>query len=199
MTPEQAAATEMFRHNLLAHDPDYSLWMTGEYGQTYRPAPGGLEAIAPIKYREGGGIGFESRMRPKDMTQIIHSHPIGPNGGRTDFPSPADYLATYIHSRGNTGKLEGSMLYHVLSDTFYGWKAKLNPDTGAPEYHRLRNPYRMDPPRIVDKCIQSEAYRTLPGPDSLRRGISGNRAAPVAAGLAPDPDAERAPAAGRMG
>ena len=159
MTPEQAAATTLFKRNLEAFDPSGFLRGIGEFGQAFRPEGGGMTANTDIHYMLGGAMFMPPGSYRPETSQVIHSHPVEPSH-INNYPSDADYYAAYFGSKGNGGNLKGETMYHPESGKFYYYEPKLNA-FGSPEFHELVNPYDMGQPTGT-----FETHRPLPDVES---------------------------------
>jgi hypothetical protein len=159
MTPDQAAASQLFRQNLNAVDPTGVLRRRGGFGQAYSRFGNHMVANSPMRHEPGGSVNVPPRYHAPGTTQIIHSNP-GPGGP----PSAADYFSAYVQSLGGHHGVQVEMLYHHGEDKFYGYDGKADPATGQPSFHELVNPYDMGAPRTG-----AESLRKLPDPGAYRR------------------------------
>lgn len=155
MTREQAAAAHLFKQNLEAVDPARTLRAQGEFGQAYRTIGENVVANTPLHYEQGGQVTVPPRSHLPGTNYIIHSHPPTHPG----FPTDSDYYSAYIQSQGNRNSVKGEMVYDVAKDKFYGYQGRLHPETNAPAYHELVNPFDTGPMPPV-----AESIKPLPDP-----------------------------------
>lgn len=160
MTPEQAAATTLFKNNMEAFDPTGLLRAAGEFGQSYRPEAGGVAANADLHYMTGGAMYMPAASFRPETSQMIHSHPNDP-GHKNDYPSDADHYHAYLATKGNGGNLKGETFYHPGSDKFYWYEPKLEPGAFYPKFYELVNPYAQPP-----HTGSLEGHRRLPDPST---------------------------------
>jgi hypothetical protein len=156
MTPEQAAATTLFKHNIDSYDPTGLLRSMGEFGQSFRPEAGGVSANADIHYMVGGAMFLPPASFRPETSQMMHSHPQDP-AHVNNYPSDADYYHAYFATKGNTGNLKGETIYHPGSGKFYWYEPKLEPGAGYPKFYELVNPYEEGP-----RSGSLESHRPLP-------------------------------------
>lgn len=161
MTREQAAATHLFKQNLEAVDPARTLRNQGEFGQAYRAMGDHMVANTPLHFEQGGQVTVPPRAHLPGTTFIIHSHPPTHPG----FPTDGDYYSAYIQSMGGRNGVQGEMVYDVAKDKFYGYQGRLHPETNAPAYHELFNPFDTGPLRPV-----TESAKPLPDPSTYGLG-----------------------------
>ncbi len=140
MTREQSVAAGLFRHNILAADPDCSKRMRGEFIQAFKPDGAGLVATHPILFNPGGSIQLPASAFTHETTQVIHSHPYEAHRQHSG-PSDQDYIAAYIRSRGNTGALKGEMVFHPAQNKFYYYEPKVSGREGLPRFFELIEPH----------------------------------------------------------
>ena len=156
MTPEQAAATTLFKNNIEAYDPSGVLRAIGEFGQSYRPEAGGIAANADIHYMVGGAMYLPPASFRPETTQMIHSHPQDPSH-INNYPSDADYYHAYFASKGNSNDLKGEIIYHPGSAKFYWYEPRLEEGASFPKFYELVNPYEAGP-----RSGNLESRRPLP-------------------------------------
>ena len=154
MDREQAAVAHLFKQNLEAVDPGRTLRAQGEFGQAYRSMGEHVVANTPIHFEQGGQVTVPPRAHLPGTAYIVHSHPPTHPG----FPTDGDYYSAYIQSEGGRNGVKGEMVYDVARDKFYGYQGRINPETNAPAYHELVNPFDTGPIRPV-------AETSMPFPD----------------------------------
>lgn len=138
-TVDEWTSIKMFRENMMEADPTGNLRMQGEFFQTFSAKPEEMDFFAnhPIHYQPGSAINAPPPGSfPPETVQIVHSHPPPPPGHISSFPSAQDYLGTYQINEGNARHM-GGIMYHAGEDQAYAFTGKIDPETQAPEFHRL--------------------------------------------------------------
>jgi hypothetical protein len=159
-TIEEWGAVQAFKQNMDNADPSGRLRREGEFFQTFTSKPAECDYVAnhPIHYQPGRHITAPpTDAFPPGTTEMVHSHPHDAPGRISNFPSAQDYLGTYQINEGNARGM-GGIMYHAGEDRAYAFSGKLNPETDAPEFHRLT------PPSFQDNTAWMIKHGHLPDP-----------------------------------
>jgi hypothetical protein len=141
-TIEEWSAIRMFQRNMDEADPTGELRKQGEFFQTFTSKPAEMDYVAnhPIHYQAGDKVNpMPKDVFPPGTTEMVHSHP----GAGSAFPSPQDYLGTYLINEGGARGMNGILL-HAESGRAFAFAGRLAPGTDRPEFHQLTRPSLQD-------------------------------------------------------